>query len=205
MFAGVHAGAHRYLCHARGYPGHGHGRHSGDSMEHEMLARRRKFGAQELQLLFLALLAEKPCHGYELIKDIEQRSRGYYVPSPGVVYPALTFLEETGLVEVEADGNRKLYRVSTLGVAHLESAREEVKLTLARLSFVGKKMETMRRAMQGEGGEPDPDGWLPEYIAAHRGLKRALVLKADADEAEQRRIAAILQRAIAEIEGTGNE
>ncbi len=56
----------------------------------------RKFDAADLQLIILALLSEQPRHGYELIKTLEERSGGFYVPSPGVIYPALTYLEETG-------------------------------------------------------------------------------------------------------------
>ena len=56
----------------------------------------RKLGAADLRLLILALLAERPSHGYELIKALEERSGGFYSPSPGMIYPALTYLEEIG-------------------------------------------------------------------------------------------------------------
>src|SRR5579871_6237691 len=62
----------------------------------------RKLSSADLQLLLLALLAEKPSHGYELIKALEERTTGYYSPSPGMVYPALTYLEEIGHASVEA-------------------------------------------------------------------------------------------------------
>jgi len=71
----------------------------------------RKFDAADLQLIILAMLSEQPRHGYELIKTFEERSGGFYVPSPGVIYPALTYLEETGQAEVEASGTKKLYRI----------------------------------------------------------------------------------------------
>jgi DNA-binding PadR family transcriptional regulator len=194
---------HRHGCHGHGPHGGRGCRHGGgEHMDQDMLARRRKFGARELQLMFLALLSEKPRHGYELIKEIEQRSNGYYAPSPGVVYPALTFLEDTGLLEVEVEGNRKCYRISDAGRAQLATEEEESRVVLARLAFIGKKMEVMRRAMAGEGGEADVSGWLPEFIEARRALKHALLLKTEADEAEQRRIAAILQRAAGDIEGS---
>src|ERR1700723_824874 len=70
----------------------------------------RKLPSADLQLLILQLLAEKPRHGYEIIKALEERSKGFYVPSPGMVYPALTYLEEIGHATVEADGARKLHR-----------------------------------------------------------------------------------------------
>jgi DNA-binding PadR family transcriptional regulator len=164
------------------------------------LMRGRKFGASDLQLMFLALLAVKPAHGYELIKDIELRSHGYYIPSPGVVYPALSYLEDTGLVAVEAHGNRKLYRVSPDGMSHLERERQQSEHLLAGLAFMGKKMDVMRRAMSGEEGDAGGSGWLPEYAHAQRALKHMLISKAEADASEQRRIAAILLKALSEIE-----
>ena len=66
----------------------------------------RKLASVDLQLLILGLLADKPHHGYEIIKALDERSKGFYVPSPGMVYPALTFLEEIGHATIEADGNR---------------------------------------------------------------------------------------------------
>src|SRR5580692_8943972 len=86
----------------------------------------RKLGSADLQLLLLALLAEKPSHGYELIKAVEERSHGYYTPSPGMVYPALTFLEEIGHASVEQEGTRKLYRATDAGLKHLADNRATV-------------------------------------------------------------------------------
>ena len=61
----------------------------------------RKLASVDLQLLILGLLAEKPRHGYEIIKALDERSKGFYVPSPGMVYPALTYLEEIGHATVD--------------------------------------------------------------------------------------------------------
>src|SRR3984885_3967400 len=80
----------------------------------------RKLGSAHLQLLLLALLAEKPSHGYELIKAVEERSSGYYSPSPGMVYPALTYLEEIGYASVALEGTRKLYTITDEGRAYLD-------------------------------------------------------------------------------------
>src|SRR5215468_10990528 len=79
----------------------------------------RKLGSDDLQLLILALLAEKPAHGYEIIKALEERSAGFYAPSPGMVYPALTYLEEIGFASVEAEGAKKLYQITPEGREHL--------------------------------------------------------------------------------------
>ena len=84
------------------------------------LGMGRKLASVDLQLLILGLLAEKPRHGYEIIKALDERSKGFYVPSPGMVYPALTYLEEIGHATVEADGARKLYHITEAGKEQLE-------------------------------------------------------------------------------------
>ena len=79
-------------------------------------ARRRFFGQGDVRLIILKLIGEKPSHGYEIIKAIEDRLGGAYSPSPGIVYPALTLLEEQGLIRVETtDGPRKLYAITPEG------------------------------------------------------------------------------------------
>ena len=85
----------------------------------------RRLGSGDLQLLILLLLQESPRHGYELIKELEQRTSGYYSPSPGVIYPALTYLDEIGFASVEADGNKKLYRISETGARYPRLSRQQ--------------------------------------------------------------------------------
>src|SRR5208282_1231 len=110
----------------------------------------------DLQLLLLALLAQKPSHGYELIKALEERSSGYYSPSPGMVYPALTYLEEIGHASVEPEGTRKLYRVTEAGLKHLADNRAVIDTLLAQLEQIGR-VQRLRRAAQRESvsGEAD--------------------------------------------------
>ncbi|RQT32607.1 PadR family transcriptional regulator [Burkholderia contaminans] len=170
------------------------------------MPRGRQFSSDDLQLLLLALVAEQPSHGYELIKALDTRSNGFYSPSPGMVYPALTYLEEVGFVASQAEGNRKRYALTDAGRAHLDAQRERVDTLFARLTHLARKMEFMRRAFAGESaGNETPDeaqaGWLPEFVEARLALKRALLHKSAADADEQRRIAAIMRRATAEIEG----
>ncbi|WP_213233041.1 PadR family transcriptional regulator [Caballeronia sp. NK8] len=166
------------------------------------MPRGRKFSSDDLQLLLLALLAEAPRHGYELIKALEDRSNGFYAPSPGMVYPALTYLEELGHTTVELEGNRKRYALSDAGREYLASNRERVDIMLAKLTHFARKMDLVRRAYMGEEADDASadSGWAPELIAARRALKKALLLRTDAPQDEQRRIAAILARATAEIE-----
>ncbi|MDN7876585.1 PadR family transcriptional regulator [Burkholderia aenigmatica] len=170
------------------------------------MPRGRQFSSDDLQLLLLALVAEQPSHGYELIKALDTRSNGFYSPSPGMVYPALTYLEEVGFVASQAEGNRKRYALTDAGRAHLDAQRERVDTLFARLTHLARKMEFMRRAFAGEsaGNETQDEaqaGWLPEFVEARLALKRALLHKSAADATEQRRIAAIMRRATAEIEG----
>lgn len=171
------------------------------------MPRGRKFTSDDLQLLLLAFLAEAPRHGYELIKALEVRSNGFYSPSPGMVYPALTYLEELGYATVEVEGNRKRYALAESGRNYLATNRERVDLMLAKLSHFARKMDSVRRAFAGESADEsadangDSNAWLPEFIQARRALKHALLMRTDAPASEQRRIAAILARATAEIEG----
>ncbi|WP_115664666.1 PadR family transcriptional regulator [Cupriavidus taiwanensis] len=179
--------------------GFGPGRPGG--FDEEGWRRARKFSADDLQLLLLSLLEEKPSHGYELIKALETRTNGFYKPSPGVVYPALTYLEEVGYATVDTEGNKKRYQLSEAGKAHLAANRERVDVMVAKLRHVARKMEWMRRAMSGEPQpEPEQAGWVPELMQARAAIKRAMVMRSEAGADEQRRIAAILARAAAEIE-----
>lgn len=193
-------GRHRQHRRGGGPFGGGPGGLGGFGGDDETMPRGRQFSADDLQLLLLALLAEQPSHGYELIKALDARSKGFYSPSPGMIYPALTYLEEVGFVTVQAEGNRKRYALTDTGRAHLDSQRDRVDLLFARLTHLARKMEFMRRAFAGEALD-ESQGWLPEFVEARVALKHALLHKSDASADEQRRIAAILRRATAEIEG----
>jgi DNA-binding PadR family transcriptional regulator len=167
----------------------------------------RKLASVDLQLLILGLLAEKPRHGYEIIKALEERSKGYYIPSPGMVYPALTYLEEIGHATVEAVGARKLYHITDAGKEHLDSHRSTVDALFAQFGRVGERMDRVRRAMRvEEAGEGDSEerheqerSGSKELQRARRDLKAALVDKWDSSREEQQRIVEILKRATAEI------
>ncbi|PPB81397.1 MULTISPECIES: PadR family transcriptional regulator [Mycetohabitans] len=191
---------------------HGHRRHGGGSPfwgggsggfgDDESMSRGRKFSSDDLQLLLLALIAQQPSHGYELIKALDARSSGYYSPSPGMVYPALTYLEELGYVTVHLEGNRKRYVVADPGRDYLEANRERADLLLAKLQHIGRKMEMIRRFFATGEGDDMSGGpaWLPEFNEARLALKQALYRRDNLPPDEQRRIAAILRRAVAEIE-----
>lgn len=115
--------------------------------------RRRLFDQAELQMLLLALLSEQPRHGYDLIKEIETLSGGEYAPSPGVVYPALTYMEEQGvIVAAEAAGSRKSYEATEEGRRQLAEQSDAVATLRARLEALAQAREKtdpapVRRAM----------------------------------------------------------
>ena len=109
-----------FLCEMRGFGRHGG--HPGGRGEHREGRRGgRLFDYGELRLLVLALIAQAPAHGYELIKTIEDRFGGSYTPSPGVIYPTLSWLEDMGYASVAAEGGRKSYAITDEGKAFLEA------------------------------------------------------------------------------------
>jgi DNA-binding PadR family transcriptional regulator len=204
-----HSHSHWHLG-GRQHGGHGDGHHHGGfgrdgfGRDGDGLPRARKFSSEDLQLMLLALLADKPSHGYELIKALETRSNGFYTPSPGMIYPALTYLEELGFVSVTQEGNRKAYELTELGKAYLATNQERADLMLAKLSHIARKMDSIRRAYSGEPydeNDANASGWIPEFVDARRALKATLVKLSEVGAAEQKRIAAILNEATRKILG----
>lgn len=114
---------------------------------------RRRFDSGELKLVLLHLISENPRHGYDLIREIEDRTGGAYAPSPGVIYPTLTLLEDMGLIEEQqSEGAKKLFAITDAGKAHLTERAEEVTGLMARLDQIGEVRQrsdrsSVRRAM----------------------------------------------------------
>jgi len=161
----------------RGFGGRGRGR------------RGRMFESGELRLVLLKLIADQPRHGYDLIRAIEELTHGSYAPSPGVVYPTLTMLQDMGLIEeAAAEGTRKAFAITPEGEAHLAERAEEVEALFERLTGAG---EGKRRA----GGRP--------IQRAVGNLLSALWHRVTADDTGEERlheIAAILDEAAQKIE-----
>ena len=108
--------------------------------------RRRMFQGDELRLVLLKLIEEAPRHGYDLIREIEERTGGAYAPSPGVVYPTLTMLADMELIAEQAsDDAKKVFAITTAGQAHLTEREEEVEALMERLAAIG----TMRSRSHG--------------------------------------------------------
>ena len=106
--------------------------------------RGRMFGQGELRLALLALIAENPSHGYELIKQIEEMTGGAYAPSPGAVYPTLQMLADEGqIAEAEAEGAKKPFAATASGQAELEDRKDEVEELMRRLGRHGERTTTV--------------------------------------------------------------
>jgi DNA-binding PadR family transcriptional regulator len=199
-----HQRFHQFMARHRGHHGFGHfgrGFMEGGGMGGRGFGMGRKLGSSDLQLLVLKLLEEKPRHGYEVIKELEERSKGFYVPSPGMVYPALTYLEELEHATVEASGTRKLYSITAAGLAYLEANRDRADELFKQFERVGERMDRVRRAMDSEQAGEESEGRFgsKELHRARRELKQALIKKIGSSKEEQQRIALILQRAAVEI------
>jgi DNA-binding PadR family transcriptional regulator len=98
----------------------------------------RFFGPGELRLALLALIAERPGHGYELMSRLEARFDGAYQASAGAVYPTLQQLEDEGLVRLETSDERKVYHATDAGQAEVDSRASEVEQIWARAASRGE-------------------------------------------------------------------
>jgi len=183
----------------------------------EMMRAGRMLAQGDLRLIALALIAEQPRHGYEIIKVLEDKTAGWYSPSPGIVYPTLTYLEEAGYVTVQADGAKKLYSITEEGRAHLAENQDFVDAVLARLTAIGEKATRIRehfarpeyddegrrgaRRGRGERGRDDDDriSVPPLVRAALDNLRDVAGRKLEADADAETRIVEVLARAAQEM------
>jgi DNA-binding PadR family transcriptional regulator len=180
---------------AGGFPG-------GMGMGGRAFRAGRRLASGDLQLVLLALLGERPSHGYELIKALEERSGGFYSPSPGMIYPALTWLEEVGYASVAAEGTKKLYSITDAGREYLQENHDAADAMLGQLEHIGRKMSRVREIFGGSD-EDGAAGESAEIEAARHALKQALRDKRGAPAEEQSRIAAIMKSAADQIRGKG--
>ncbi|RIX72451.1 PadR family transcriptional regulator [Acidovorax cavernicola] len=182
---------HPHHCHAPrgehedGFSGGGRGMRGGRG-------GGRVFGHGGLRFVLLQLIADKPSHGYELIKAIEDRLGGTYAPSPGVVYPTLTLLEEMGYLSVDtADvGGRKRYTVTDSGREFLAANRDTADAMMARMNG-------------GVDGAGPRGGRPPQVTRAIENLKLAMRLRlmgTPLTEQQAHEFAAVLDSAAQQIE-----
>ena len=146
----------------------------------------RVFGHGDLKLILLALIAEQPRHGYELIRTIEEMFDGAYAPSPGAVYPTLTLLEELGHASVQSGDGKKLYTVTEEGKAFLAANKDAVDAVMARMENTAKMFARAAAPMA-----------LRE---AMHNIKRALFMHGGPwNAAEVKRVRDIIQKAADDI------
>jgi DNA-binding PadR family transcriptional regulator len=147
----------------------------------------RVFGPGDLRLVLLALIEAKPRHGYELIKELEQKFGGGYAPSPGSVYPTLTLLEELGHVRaVTSEGPKRLFEITAEGGSYLRENQ-------AALNSAMTRMEMAARAASGEAPPP-------ELHHAMHTLKASLLFhRGGWDAQETERVRQIIDGAAAAI------
>jgi len=192
------------MFHRHSHDGHGRrfarGEHSHDD-QHLGRDRHRREGGRfglgrffahgDLRLVILHLIEEKPRHGYEIIKAIEEQVAGAYSPSPGVIYPTLTLLDELGHVAVSpGDGAKKLHEITAEGRAFLAANRPMVDALLAR----------MAEARHTHGGGP-----APQILRAMENLRLALRLRLSRgplSEDQINAVAAVLDAAATSVERT---
>jgi DNA-binding PadR family transcriptional regulator len=158
----------------------------------------RMLAQGDLRLIALALIAEQPRHGYEIIKVLEEKTEGWYSPSPGIVYPTLTYLEEAGYVTAQADGAKKLYTITTEGRAHLEENRTFVDAVLERLKAAGERFGQMQR--QAEGEDDQRRGPRSKLVrAAMENLRDVVIEKMKKDPDAEAKLVEVLARAAQEL------
>jgi DNA-binding PadR family transcriptional regulator len=122
----------------------------------------RLFDSGELRFVILSYIAEKPAHGYEIMKGIAEQMGGAYAPSAGVIYPTLSQLEDEGLATVVANGGKKLYSITDAGRRELEANRERIESLLGRIRQMGEAFGS---------------GRTPQIMRAIHNFKLALKLR----------------------------
>jgi DNA-binding PadR family transcriptional regulator len=184
--------------HRRRFGGFGFGgRHGGGQgdMNPDDLRAGRMLAQGDLRLLALALIAKAPRHGYEIIKLVEEKTADWYSPSPGIVYPTLTYLEEAGYVTGSTEGSKKLYTITNEGRAYLQANRALVDVVLERLSALGERVNRWRRQSRGERRN------LPPLVEATFDHLRATVGKRLKNDPEaEAQLVEILARAATELQ-----
>lgn len=160
---------HPYGRHAMGrgpFGGHdhrgGHGHHGDPRLQRGRGGRMGRFFEQgDLRLVVLKLIGDKPSHGYELIKAVEEAAGGAYAPSPGVIYPTLTLLEDLGYAAVSEEGGRKLYTITPEGRDYLAQNEPMVSGLFERMAGVAAASQV----------------FSPQILRARENLKTALRFK----------------------------
>jgi DNA-binding PadR family transcriptional regulator len=153
--------------------------------------RQQVFESGEVKYVILRLLAEKPRHGYEIMKALEERLGGWYTPSPGTVYPTLQLLEDQGYVRAVETEGKKVYHITPEGEAFLHEHREFTDDIFDRVrdmvgGFAAGGMGELNTAFAGLAGRTYRNAW-----------------RLGPDSPLLARMAEVLKKAAAEIEEIG--
>jgi len=186
--------------HRRGGFGFGgrHGRGGGGGMDPEDMRAGRMLAQGDLRLIALHFIAEEPRHGYEIIKLVEEKTADWYSPSPGIVYPTLTYLEEAGYVTASTEGSKKQYAITEEGRAYLNANRDLVDAVLDRLTALGERVNRWRRDARGER---DSRRTLPPLVeATFDHLRQAVGKRLEGDAEAEARLVEILARTVTELQ-----
>jgi DNA-binding PadR family transcriptional regulator len=156
-------------------------------------SRRRwaSFHRGDLKYVILDLLKDKPRHGYDIIRELEEKSYGFYKPSPGVIYPTLQMLQEMGYVNSTEQEGKRVYSITEEGLKFLESQSDAA--------------DDVRRHMRHKWSFKNV-GRMVKVMAEYHALEDLLgkgFRNLDADKAEL--ICDILSRAYHEIESVLQE
>jgi DNA-binding PadR family transcriptional regulator len=166
----------------------------------DMLRAGRMLAQGDLRLIALALIAEQPRHGYDIMKALEETTAGWYSPSPGIVYPTLTYLEEMGYVTAQADGAKKLFTITETGRAYLAENRDFVDAVLDRLASFGDRVARMRRRFVGDERREEEDHGLPQLVrAALDNLRDVVAKRLETDEEAEAKIVDALARVAVDL------
>jgi DNA-binding PadR family transcriptional regulator len=174
------------------------GRHGmGDDMNPDDMRAGRILAQGDLRLIALSLIAQEPRHGYEIIKLVEEKTGDWYSPSPGIVYPTLTYLEEAGYVTASAAGAKKLYAITDEGRSYLEGNRDLAAVVLERLTAIGERVNRFRHAR----GERERNRTLSPLVeAAFDHLRETVSKRLENDSEAEARLVEILARAATELQ-----
>jgi DNA-binding PadR family transcriptional regulator len=192
------AGRHGRGRHRHGFGGgrHGMGR---DLNGDDMMRAGRMLAQGDLRLLALALIAEQPRHGYEIIKLLEEKTDSWYSPSPGIVYPTLTYLEEAGHVTAQVEGAKKLYTITDEGRTYLQQNRDFVDAVLERLAAIGERAGRIRRRFERDAHDDDRPR-VPRLVrAALENLREVAAERLRGDTDAEPNVVDVLARAAAEL------
>ena len=182
----------------RGFGGKGRGgRHGWDGGDDDTMRPGRILAQGDLRLIALALTEEQPRHGYDIIKALEEKTADWYSPSPGIVYPTLTYLEEVGHLIAQPEGAKKLYSITDEGRAYLSENRALADAVMKRLALVGEKAARIRNRQDDERDLRRKE--LPLVRAAFDNLRESAIGRIKDDPDAESKVVEILARAAGEI------